>query len=247
MRRFVSLTLILAFCSGIAASAARNDRGIVRMDTTTVPFLKKGDVLFGGTAAGSSYELDDFGMAVVSDVSAMGYRLSFKPDVLFGVSDNLAFGISAVYSRTRLDLESASIGAGDVSLDVMEYRNLEHNYGGALMLRRYLPVGRSGRLALYVDGSLQFTGGEGKMTDRQGDETVGTYGRRYNLSIGVNPGLSVFVSDRLVLSGGLGIAGVGYRWTDQSHNQVWSGERKGVTCSYMLDFLSLSIGLYCCF
>jgi hypothetical protein len=63
------------------------------------------------------------------------------------------------------------------------------------------------------------------------------------LEIAVDPGIVAFLTDRLSVELNVGIFGVSYKWKDQVRNQVSNGDSDSTSAGFMLNLLSLGVGL----
>ncbi len=241
--RVILSALLVCLCL-VPARADRNDRGITSLQAQGEPFLRKGGWILGGSASASGQSGDKYRLAVIGGINNTGYNVSVKPTFLYAIADDMAIGVSGVYRRASFDLSSAALEAMGASIDVEDYFNIGHNYGGAFIFRKYLTLGQQGRFALFVDAQMQLTGGQSKVTDRQNGSIKGTYQTSWDVSLGVNPGLSAYITNHLVMGASVGIFGIDYTHSKQIHNQVSDGTRGSFTGSYTLNLLSPSIGVY---
>lgn len=242
------IALILLFCLlCIPSFAGKKDRGIASMKSDSVYFARKGSFIIGGSATWTKYRGNDFEVAVIKDVNLDGYALNVKPTFMYCIKNDLAIGVCGVYKRTKVDIPSAELDIESLSMGMEDYFSISHKYGAGVFLRKYVPLGRTGRFSLYVDAVAEYTGGQAKLTNWRKDQTVGTYQTSNAVGIGVNPGLSAFITEHFIIGAGLGIFGVDFNWVDQTHNQVDTGSRNGFSASFNLNLLSLSISAYYCF
>lgn len=240
----VILSVLLVCLCLFPARADRNDRGITSLQAKGEPFLRKGGWLLGGSATASGQTGDNYRLAVIGGINNTGYNVSVKPTFLYAIRDDMAIGASAVYRRTSFDLASAGLEVMGASIDVEDYFSIGHNYGGAFLFRKYLTLGQQGRFALFVDAQMQLTGGQSKVTDRQNGSIKGTYQTSWDFSLGVNPGLSAYITNHLVMGASVGIFGLDYSRSKQIHNQVYDGSKGAFSGSYSLNLLALSVGIY---
>ena len=84
---------------------------------------------------------------------------------------------------------------------------------------------------------------QGKSFNAGGDYVVGTYGEKYSMELAVEPGLAAFLSDRLAVELNVGIFGLSYSWRDQLRNQVTGGHSDSTSAGFMVNLLSLGVGL----
>lgn len=241
--RVILTALLLCLCL-YPAQADKGDRGITSLQAKGEPFLRKDGWILGGSASVSGHSSEDYRLAIIGGINTIGYNVSVKPTFLYAIADDMAIGASAVYRRTSFDMASAGLEVMGASINVEDYISLSHNYGGAFLFRKYLTLGQQGRFAIFIDAQLQLTGGQSKLTDRQNGAVVGTYQTSWDVSLGVNPGLAAYITNHLVLGASVGIFGIDYTWSRQTHNQVSQGSKGAFTGSYALNLLALSLGVY---
>lgn len=246
LKKIILVSFLACTCLH-TASAGRSDRGIVSLDGGRTPFMYKGAWMIGGSASGSSYGLYGYGFSVLYGSAGEGYGISFRPGVLHAFADDLAIGVTGLYTRSLVHLESAGVSAGQISLDVEDLYSLGHNYGVAFVLRKFLPLGNEGRFSLYSDAELQLAGGQSKLRNDESGEMKGTYETSFRTALCVNPGIAMYVTPHMALTAGVGMAGIGYARTNQVHNQVATGSGSSFHASYILNLMSLSFGVHYCF
>ncbi|MCQ2153448.1 MAG: hypothetical protein MJY44_02595 [Bacteroidales bacterium] len=241
--KFILSAVMLSLCV-LPAAGQKHDRGITSLKAKGEPFVRKGNWTIGGTAAISTYAVNNYGFTIINGINATGYRLSAKPDFMYALSDDLAIGLSVDYTRVNFGLASAGLSVMGTSIDVNDYNVIKHDIGGVIFCRKYLTLGTSGRFALYIDAGLKLAGGEGKISDRQLNGIVGTYEKNFKIALNVNPGVAMYVTDHLVMGIGVGILGIECSWAEQVHNQIATGSRDGFGAAYMLNILAISFGAY---
>lgn len=228
----------------VSAGAQQMDRGYLTKGRRDLVFAPKGSWFLGGSAGFSNHDHDSYSITVLEGVDSKGYKLNVDPTFGYLIKDNVAAGVKLSYGRNYLDLDSASLSVAGTDLSWNDYFLLEHNMAASLFLRNYIPIGNSGRLAVYVDLQLTGKGGQGKVIDDRKGDMTGTYTKRHGASISVNPGGALLLSKHFGIDASIKVLNVGYDVTSQSHNQVANGEIKSADFSYNLDLLSLNLGLY---
>lgn len=242
-KRLTAFLSFLLLC-GISAFAGRNDRGIISLKGDRTPFALKNGWVAGGSIGYNEYRADNFTLAIIDGIRAKGYGISVKPAFLYTVADDFAIGIQGIYSRDGSDIVSAGLSIKDISLNVKDFDSISQKFGGAFLCRKYFPLGNTGRFAIYIDGRFGYEGGQSKISNNRSGKIVGTYQTSNSISLGVNPGLSMYLTPHMVMGVGLGIVGFGFDWVEQIHNQVARGSRDGFAVSYILNPLALSLGVY---
>ena len=241
------LCLIVLVCLSSTALADRKDRGIVSLKEDRTPFIEKGHWTLGGTVSGSTYSATSYQFAVLKGIGGNGYSFSIKPGFNYALRNDLCIGVNLLYDRNLVNLESAGLSMDKISINVTDYYVLSHNYGAELSCTKFLPIGNTGRYAIYVSGGLQLSGGQSKITNRDKDNIIGTFETSGKIGIYANPGLAMYLTPHCMMNVGLGIVGIDYTWVNQTHNQVDSGKRSGFGASYMLNILAISLGVHYCF
>lgn len=248
MRTGRLLASVILLCGAAFPSfAGRTDRGVASFKTDSVFFARKGSIIAGGSLALSNTKSGDFDAAVIRNANCHGYSVNVRPAAMYCIADDLAVGICGIYRRSLTDIASASLGIESLSLDVEDYYALGHKYGGAVFLRKYMPLGRSGRFSLFVDVQAEFLGGQSKITNKRNETVSGTYQTSSTFGLGVNPGVAAYITEHFALGVGLGIVGIEFNRVRQEHNHIDNGTRNAFSASYNLNLLSLSLSAYYCF
>jgi hypothetical protein len=240
MRKF-SLIFILLFLGAVCTEAQHYDRGYETVSSS--PFLKKDTWMFGGTARYSQHVNDDYNLLVISDINSNGYMVSANPRLMYMFKDNMGVGLRFSYDRSMLDLASADLSVSEISMSARDCYQIQHKFSAYGVYRAYIPLGNSKRVAMFAD--LLFGGSykQGKAFNAGGQYVAGTYGQKYALELAVEPGIVAFLSERLAVEMNVGIFGVNYSWTDQLRNQVIGGHSNSTSAGFMVNLLSLGVGL----
>jgi hypothetical protein len=240
MRKYFIISLILllsAFCAG----AQTYDRGYETSSAS--PFIKKGSWMLGGTARYSQHLNDDYNMLIINDINSNGYNVSVNPRLMYMFKDNMGVGLRFSYDRSMLDLASADLSVSDITMSARDCYEIQHQFSAHGVYRAYIPLGSSKRVAMFAD--LLFGGSykQGKNFNAGGDYVQGTYTQKYALELGVEPGIVAFLSERLAVEMNVGIFGLNYSWADQLKNQVIGGHSDSTSAGFMVNLLSLGVGL----
>lgn len=240
MRRIFIISMMLVLGT-LCAEAQHYDRGYEAEPSS--PFLKKGTWMTGGMLRYSQHINDDFNLAVINDINSTGYNISVNPKMLYMMRDNMGVGLRVSYDRSMLDVSSADLSITDISMSARDCYQIQHKYSAYGVYRAYIPLGDSKRIAMFADllvgGSLK----QGKAFNAGGEYVIGTYDRSYALELAVDPGIVAFLTERLAMELSIGIFGVSYKWTNQIRNQVSSGHSGSTSAGFMVNLLSLGVGL----
>ena len=236
-----TLAIILLSLSCISARGQKYDRGYDNAKPVT--FAPKKSFMVSGTAKFSCHTMDDYKFLIIDDINSNGYTISVNPNFLYMIRDNIGVGLSFSYGRTLLDMESANMSMSEISMSVNDYYRLSQSFTGALAFRPYIPLGKSGRFSLFAQVELGFSTTTSKNTASISSDPKGTFTNKYKILLGVNPGISAFITNHFAIEASVGILGFNYTWANQKHNQVANGSHSLSDASLMLNLATLSLGL----
>jgi hypothetical protein len=199
--------------------------------------------MVGGTAKYSYHTNNDYSFAVINNINSTGYDISVKPKLLYMLKDNMGVGLRLSYDRGMLDLSSADLSIAGVTMDAKDCYQINHKYSVHGVYRAFIPLGDAKRIAMFADVLLGGSFKQGKAFNAGGAYVDGTYTTAYTLELAVDPGLIAFLTDRLALELNVGVFGVNYSWNHQIHNQVDNGYTDSASAGFMVNLLSLGVGL----
>jgi hypothetical protein len=235
------MIFIMLFLGAVCAEAQHYDRGYETVPSS--PFIKKGTWMAGGTLRYSQHINDDYNFLVINDINSKGFNVSVNPKLMYMFKDNMGVGLRFSYDRSMLDLASADLSISQISMSAKDCYQINHKFSAYAVYRAYIPLGNSKRVAMFAD--LLFGGSykQGKAFNAGGDYVLGTYGQNYSLDLAVEPGLVAFLSERLAVELNVGIFGLSYSWADQLRNQVIGGHSDSTSAGFMVNLLSLGVGM----
>ena len=199
--------------------------------------------MIGGSAKYSQHINNDFNLLVINDINSNGFNVSVNPKALYLFRDNMGVGLRFSYDRSMLDLSSANISMSEISMGATDCYQISHKYSAHAVYRAYVPLAGAKRIAMFADVLLGGSFKQGKAFNAGGAYADGTYTTAYALEIAVDPGLIAFLTDRLAIEMSVGIFGLNYSWANQIHNQVDNGYTDATSAGFMVNFLSLGVGL----
>lgn len=231
----------MLFLGAVCAEAQHYDRGYETVPSS--PFIKKGTWMAGGTLRYSQHINDDYNFLVINDINSKGFNVLVNPKLMYMFKDNMGVGLRFSYDRSMLDLASADLSISQISMSAKDCYQINHKFSAYAVYRAYIPLGNSKRVAMFAD--LLFGGSykQGKAFNAGGDYVLGTYGQNYSLDLAVEPGLVAFLSERLAVELNVGIFGLSYSWADQLRNQVIGGHSDSTSAGFMVNLLSLGVGM----
>ena len=240
MRKTILISILL-FLGAISAGAQQYDRGYETVPSS--PFIKKGTWGIGGTARYSQHINDASSLLVISNINSTGYNVSVNPKVMYAIKDNMAVGLKFSYGRNMFDLASADLGVAGIEMNATDCYQIQHKYSAFGVFRAFIPFGNSKRVAMFADLHLGGSFKQGKAFNAGGDQVFGTYNQAYSIQLGVDPGLVAFLTDRLAVEMNIGVFGVNYQWENQIHNQVEYGSSDSASAGFMINLLSVGVGI----
>lgn len=224
-----------------SAEAQHYDRGYDAVPSS--PFVKKGTWVLTGTARYSQHTNDNYNLLLIDNINSKGFSMAVNPKLIYMHKDNMGIGLQLSYGRTMLDLATADLSISDITMNAKDCYQIQHKYGAEMVYRAYIPLGNSKRVAMFADLMMGGNIKQGKSYNAGGDYVVGTYEKKYALEIAVDPGVVAFLSEKLAVELNVGVFGINYTWKDQIRNQVVSGYTDSTSAGFMVNLLSLGVGL----
>lgn len=237
-RTFISFILILASCYLACGQIVRG----YDLDSKVI-FAAKGTHLLSCGARYSSTNFSQGQMLVVEGIDSDSYTFSVAPCYAVMIRDNVAAGVRMSYRRGLVKIDEAGVDVEDVSINVDDYYLLGHKGSFEAFLRPYIPIGQSGRCALFAEIGASGAMGQSKNTDGHADIMKGTWQKSFSWEAGIYPGMTAFITDRLAVELNVGLFGFSGSKTQQIHNQVDEGKRSNFGAHFMVDVTSLAVGL----
>ena len=240
MRKTI-IILSLLFLGTLWAEAQHYDRGYELVPSS--PFVKKGTWMAGGSARYSQHVNSNFNLLLINGINSEGFNVSVNPKLLYMLKDNAGVGVKFSYDRGMLDLSSADLSVSDISMGTRDCYQINHKFTAHAVYRSYIPLAGSKRIAMFADLMLGGSFKQGKAFYPGKDYIIGTYEEKYALEIAVDPGIVAFLTERLSLELNVGVFGVSYGWTNQVRNQVTNGNSDTTSAGFMVNLLSLGVGM----
>lgn len=241
MNNRIRIIFLMLFLGAICSEAKHYDRGYET--ALTAPFIKKGTWSVGGTARYSQHVNDQYSMFVISNINSDGYNISVRPEVMYAFSDNMSAGLKFSYGRSMLDVATADMDIAQIEMSAADCYQIQHKFSAYGVFRAYIPFGNSKRVAMFADLHLGGSFKQGKAFNAGGEQVYGTYNQSYSLQLGVDPGLIAFLTERLAVEMNIGVFGLSYDWSSQIHNQVENGNSDSASAGFMVNLLSLGVGI----
>ena len=209
----------------------------------SVVFVPKGQWITGLSISYQQSSQNKYQFLVFEGISGDTYQFKVSPMLLFSFKDDMAAGGRFSYSRALTKLESADIvldSETDYNIDHL-YR-LSHSYAVSGLFRNYFSIGRSKRFGFFSE--LQFTvgGGQAKLMQGVSTELTGNYERDFKLSLGLTPGLCVFLNNYSAMEVNVGVLGFSYTDTKITTDQIYVARRNSKMANFRINLFSITFG-----
>ncbi len=209
-----------------------------------ITFVPKGQWITGVSVSYSQSDQDKYQFLIIENLSGDTYTFKVSPMLMFAFKDNLAAGGRFAYSRQRTRLNYADVVLGsDTEYNVDNLYSISHNFSGMLAFRNYISLGRSTRFGLFNEVQLQFGGGQSKLCTGTGRDFTGTFERSFNMSVGLAPGLAVFLNNYSALEVNVGVLGFNYSQTKSTTDQIYIANRDTKSANFKINLFSITFGV----
>ena len=216
----------------------REHRGIADIRTEFVP---KGQWVFGGSISYSTHTNNNYSFLIIEDIQSNGYQFKITPLVGYAYTKNSLVGVRFGYSRGLTQLDNASLSI--TSLDNAFYYSLKHAYNVEALWRRYIPLGRDNkRFAIFAEVGLAMGGSQSKLATGAQQSPKGVYASSFDVALGVNPGISAFLTNNMAIEVNIGVLGFNYSSTRQVGNQVVTGTTSTSQMNFKVNIFSIGLG-----
>ena len=177
-------------------------------------------------------------LANAIDAQGQCYRIS--PFVSWAYRDNCSIGARFAYTRMLGEISEGSLGllSDDLKFDLTDANVDYHIYKAALFHRNYMGLDRRGTIGLFLEFQLSY-----KYSRSVFGKNPDTYSDGHSVSLGLSPGVVLYILPMVSIEASLGIANVGY-----SHSSTYSsGQRQGLRDKWNagvdLNLLNLNFGI----
>lgn len=240
--RLVAIALIafLGLCAPGHASAQETfKRGLEH-----ITFIPKGQWITGVSVNYTQSNQDDYQFLVLESLNGDTYSFKVSPMLFYSFKDNLAAGGRFAYERSLADIDRGSLVIdSDTSYDIDHLKTVASNYFATAALRYYISFGQSTRFGLFNELQLKLGGGESKIVNGSGDDITGTFERNFQTSVGLSPGLIMFLSNYSAIEVNVGVLGFGYTHTRSTTDHVYVSNRRSHHANFKVNLFSISFGV----
>lgn len=206
-------------------------------------FVPKGQWITGVSVSYSVSNQDHYQFLVFENINGDTYTFKVSPMLMYSFKDNLAAGGRFAYSRSKTALDGASVVLGsDTGYDIDNLYSISQNFYGTAAFRNYISLGRSTRFGLFNECQIQVGGGQSKLTNGAGDNLSGTFEKNISLSIGLSPGLVMFLNNYSAIEVNVGVLGFDYSHTRSTTDQIYVANRSVKSANFKINLFSIMFG-----
>lgn len=240
--RFLNIIILLSCCILVRERAQAQE--VFQRKLEQISFVPKGQWITGVSVSYSQSDQDRYQFLIIENLSGDTYTFKISPMLMFVFKDNLAAGGRFAYSRQRTRLNSADIVLdSETSYNVDNLYSISHNFSGMAALRNYISLGHSTRFGLFNEVQLQIGGGQSKLCNGSGQDFTGTFERSFNLSVGLAPGLAVFLNNYSALEVNVGVLGFNYSHTKSTTDRIYMANRNTKSANFKINLFSITFGV----
>lgn len=240
--RFLNIIILLSYAFLVGENVQAQE--VFQRKLEQISFVPKGQWITGVSVSYSQSDQDRYQFLIIENLSGDTYTFKISPMLMFVFKDNLAAGGRFAYSRQRTRLNSADIVLdSETSYNVDNLYSISHNFSGMAALRNYISLGHSTRFGLFNEVQLQIGGGQSKLCNGSGQDFTGTFERSFNISVGLAPGLAVFLNNYSALEVNVGVLGFNYSHTKSTTDQIYIANRNTKSANFKINLFSITFGV----
>ncbi len=237
---------LLALCSPLRAQGQSplEDEVPFERDIESVVFVPKGQWITGVSVSYTQSNQNKYQFLVIENLSGDTYNFKVAPMVMYAFANDMAAGIKIGYDRGLTKLEQVDfVLDSETDYGVDHLYRLGHNYYAMGVLRNYFSLGRSTRFGLFTEAQLQLGGGQSKITTGVGSDLSGSYETNFHASIGVAPGIAVFLNNYSALEVNVGVLGFNFTNTTTKTDQIYESSRRSKSARFNINLFSITFGV----
>lgn len=244
LRRLASVGAAVATAWG-AAHAAGDIPAFDRGMKESVTFLEKGQWITGISVNYSATSQDNYHFFIFESINGKSYSFKVSPMLMFAFKDNLAAGGRFSYQRSMVKMDSGSLKlASDLSIfDADHLYSINHNYSVTGAFRNYISLGGSNRFGLFNEIQLTVGGGQSKLSNGSGSAMSGSYQRNFNMSVGITPGLIMFLNNYSAIEVNVGVLGFNYNHITSTTDRVYVADLSSNSANFKINLFSITFGV----
>ena len=212
-------------------------------------FIPKSKWIGGITFSYANFESDDSRLlfSLFQNFDCNARTLSVKPFVGFALKDNVVLGLKFGYNHTSGRLDNISLQVDDIDFSMRDMKYTEDTYSFALFHRSYVGLDSDRRFGLFNETSIGYNRGNSRFNRLYNGEQKSTEGTLHEITVGINPGLCVFIMENVSAEVSFGVAGFKYRSERQTNELGEVGKMRNSGANFKINILNINIGITACF
>lgn len=234
------MAVLISACVGMAVYAQEPFSRKIEQ----VSFVPKGAWATGISVSYSQSDQSNYQFLILENINGDTYTFKVSPTLMFCFKDNLTAGGRFSYSRQRTRLNSADIVLdSETDYNIDNLYSISHSYHGTALFRSYLSLGSSTRFGLFNEVQLEVGGGQSKICNGTGYDLTGSYQRTFNASLGLAPGLAVFLNNYSAIEVNVGVLGFNYRHIHSITDRIYEADVKTKSANFKVNLFSITFGV----
>lgn len=229
------------FVMGVLASSSQEK---FKRNLESVNFIPKGQWITGVSVSYSQSNQDNYQFLIIEGMDGDIYSFKVSPTLMYAFKDNLAIGGKFGYSRSRSNLDNATVvidSETDYTAD--NFYMITQDYSAMGVLRNYFSFGRSKRFGMFGEMQLELGLGQSKLRNGTGEDFTGTFQDHFSLNVGIAPGLVMFLNNYSAIEVNVGVLGFSYKHTKQKTDQVYVSSYSSTNANFKINIFSISFGV----
>lgn len=231
----------------------RYDRGIINYR-----FIPKGKWIGGTTASYIDFDSEDSRLlfSLLKDFDCHARTVSVKPFIGYAMQNNMVIGAKLGYNHTVAQLDNLALNMDDLDFSLKDIRYTEDTYSIGLFHRSYVGLDAGRRFGLFNETTLSFNTGSTRFSRGKEDgEANATEAEKafkstettlYELHVGINPGIAVFIMQNVSAEMSFGVIGFKYNSETQKNNLGETGKRRNSGANFKVNLFNINIGITLC-
>ena len=210
----------------------------------SVDFVPKGQWMTGVSVSYSQTNLDNYQFLIAEELEGDVYSFKVTPTLLYAFKENMAVGGKFGYSRSRSNLDNASIKIdSETDYTAENMYMISQEYSAMGVYRYYFSIGRSKRFGMFGEAQLEVGLGQSKIREGVGRDVVGSFSDNLSLNLGLAPGVVMFLNNYSAIEVNVGVLGLSYNHTKQITTQVHIANYHSAGANFKINLFSISFGM----
>lgn len=209
-----------------------------------ISFIPKGQWITGVSVSFSQSNQNKYQFLIIENIGGDSYTFKVSPMLMYCFKDNLAAGGKFAYTRTRTRLDNATVKIdSETDYNVENLYSISHNYSVMGAFRNYVSLGHSRRFAFFNEVQLQVGGGQSKVANGKGSDFTGTFQNSWNVSLGLAPGMVMFLNNYSAIEVNVGVLGFSYNHTKATTDRIYDADYNSKSARFKINLFSITFGV----